>query len=142
MNLSETENMASILVIDDDPSIRTVFQRYLERLGYVVRVAANGREGIQLMEAEPPDLVITDIMMPEADGLEVIMAIRSKHLKVPVIAISGGHALGTHGFPSPGQKVRRAQSPIQAGRTRRPARHHQRTAGRISQPFSFPFAAA
>ena len=82
--------MANILVIDDDPTIRTVFQRYLEKQGYVVRVAANGREGLRLMETEPPDLVITDIMMPETDGLEVLMAIRSMYSAVPVIAISGG----------------------------------------------------
>ena len=82
--------MKRILIIDDDPSIRTVFQRYLERQGYVMHVAENGREGLLLMEVEPPDLVITDIMMPDTDGLEVLMSIRSKHPEIPVIAISGG----------------------------------------------------
>jgi CheY-like chemotaxis protein len=86
--------MARILIIDDDETIRTLFKRFLSGKGYSVTCAANGREGLRLLAAELPDLVITDIMMPEADGLEVVMAVREKHAQVPVIAISGGmHAV-------------------------------------------------
>lgn len=92
--------MSAILVIDDDASIRNTFQRYLEGHGYVVHVAADGKEGMHLMEAEPPDLVITDIMMPEADGLEVVMSVASNGLDIPVIAISGGmHAAAMDFLP-------------------------------------------
>lgn len=92
--------MKSILIIDDDPCIRTVFQRYLEKLGYVVHVAENGREGLKVMKAEPPTLVITDIMMPEFDGLEVVMAIRSMATNIPIIAMSGGmHAMSMDFLP-------------------------------------------
>lgn len=83
-----------ILIIDDDEGIRTVFSRFLGRKGFDVTCAVNGREGLSMLDSVDPDLVITDIMMPEADGLEVLMAIRGKSKKIPVIAISGGmHAV-------------------------------------------------
>lgn len=82
--------MKRILVIDDDEKIRTVFSRFLGRYGYAVDCAADGKKGLDQLEAEPPDLVITDIMMPEADGLEVVLSMRGKHPDIPVIAISGG----------------------------------------------------
>lgn len=82
--------MQNILVIDDDPTIQTVYKRFLEKHGYAVAVASNGKEGLSRLAESNPDLVITDIMMPEADGLEVIMAIRRLERQVPVIAISGG----------------------------------------------------
>ena len=86
--------MARILIIDDDESIRSVFQRFLSGNGYEVDVAADGRKGLRSLEQNPVDLVITDIMMPETDGLEVIMAICGKSAEVPVIAMSGGmHAM-------------------------------------------------
>ncbi|QBG47660.1 response regulator [Verrucomicrobia bacterium S94] len=86
--------MARILIIDDDETIRSVFKRFLCGKGYDVIVAADGRQGLRLVEESPVDLVITDIMMPETDGLEVVMAIRGKEADIPVIAISGGmHAM-------------------------------------------------
>lgn len=86
--------MARILIIDDDETIRSVFQRFLSGKGFDVDVAADGRQGLRLLEEEPVDLVITDIMMPETDGLEVVMAIQGKEANIPVIAISGGmHAM-------------------------------------------------
>ncbi|MDZ8117952.1 response regulator [Pontiella agarivorans] len=86
--------MARILIIDDDETIRNVFKRFLDGKGHEVVVAADGRQGLRLVEEAPVDLVITDIMMPETDGLEVVMAIRGKEADIPVIAISGGmHAM-------------------------------------------------
>ena len=88
--------MASILIIDDDEKILHLFQRFLESHGHDISCAANGQEGLRMLEAYSPVLVITDIMMPETDGLEVIMAIRKMPKKVPVIAVSGGmHAMPT-----------------------------------------------
>lgn len=52
--------------------------------------AADGKEGLLLLETKTPDLVITDIMMPDTDGLEVVLSMRDKHPEIPVIAISGG----------------------------------------------------
>lgn len=82
--------MALILVIDDDESVLTLFQQFLESNGYAVALAANGREGLVQMHRNNPDLIITDIMMPEMDGLEIIREFRAHHPELPVIAISGG----------------------------------------------------
>ncbi|VGO22297.1 response regulator [Pontiella sulfatireligans] len=82
--------MALILIIDDDPVIQKLFSQFLAGKGYQTAQAANGKEGLRLMEERTPDLVITDILMPEMDGLEILMAIRSQRGDIPVIAISGG----------------------------------------------------
>ncbi len=86
--------MARILIIDDDETILTVFKRFLTGKGYEVETATDGRKGLRLLNLNPPDLVVTDIMMPETDGLEVVMAIRGTSKDIPVIAMSGGmHAM-------------------------------------------------
>ena len=82
--------MAKILVIDDDTTIQLVFSQFLTGLGYEIMQAENGKEGMSIIQETRPDLVITDIMMPEMDGLEILMQLRSTHDSVPVIAISGG----------------------------------------------------
>jgi len=82
--------MAHILIIDDDSSVQTLFKQFLESKGYSVSLASNGREGLRQMHKCNPDLIITDIMMPEMDGLEIIQEVRVHHLEMPVIAISGG----------------------------------------------------
>ena len=82
--------MPNILLIDDDPIIQKAFSRYLISFGYEVHLADNGKKGLKIIEATPPDLIITDILMPEMDGLEVLMAVRKLEFSIPVIAISGG----------------------------------------------------
>ena len=82
--------MANILVIDDDVTIQMVFSQFLTSLGHEIIQAENGKEGMSMIQEIRPDLVITDIMMPEMDGLEILMQLRSTHDAVPVIAISGG----------------------------------------------------
>ncbi|MBI5834415.1 MAG: response regulator [Armatimonadetes bacterium] len=86
--------MAHILVIDDDPHLRTMLRRTLEHAGHVVVEAEDGDAGLSMAEAEPPDLVMTDIFMPRMEGLETIMGLRRRHRDVPVIAMSGGGARG------------------------------------------------
>lgn len=90
--------MKRILIIDDDEMIRTVFERFLKGKGYVVNCAADGKEGLLLLESNTPNLVITDIMMPGTDGLEVVLSMREKHPDIPVIAISGGMTLAPMDF--------------------------------------------
>jgi CheY-like chemotaxis protein len=82
--------MAKILLIDDDTKIQMVFFQLLTGMGHEVMQAENGKEGLKMIEKSRPDLVITDIMMPEVDGLEILMHLRNTHDSVPVIAISGG----------------------------------------------------
>ena len=90
--------MKHILVIDDEPSLLILFKQFLENEGYSVATAADGREGMHLLREHKPDLIITDIMMPEMDGLEVVQEIRSKYRDIPVIAISGGMKGGRLNF--------------------------------------------
>lgn len=82
--------MQQILLIDDDPTIQMVFSRFLSNSGFEVIQAENGLKGIELLKAHDPDLVITDILMPEMDGLEMLMELRNSHPGMPVITMSGG----------------------------------------------------
>ena len=81
--------MARILLIDDDDSVRSCLRLTLGQLGHTVIEARNGAEGLKLFASAQPDLVITDIVMPEKDGLEVLMTLRKEGLPAKVIAISG-----------------------------------------------------
>ena len=82
--------MAHILVIDDDTELRGLLRNILERAGYEVHEATNGRIGLELQRQLNADLIITDIFMPEMDGTEFIMEIRDEFPYVEVIAMSGG----------------------------------------------------
>jgi len=86
--------LANIIVIDDDVSLRTVVRKVLERVGHEVREAADGRAGLDLVREQEPHLVISDLLMPEADGLEVIQAIREGFPELKVLAISGAATQG------------------------------------------------
>jgi len=82
--------MASILIIDDEEDIRDALQMILERAGYEVRVASNGNEAIKMQREDPAQLVITDIIMPEKDGVRTIKEMRQESPGLRIIAISGG----------------------------------------------------
>lgn len=84
--------MASILLVDDDDLIRDLLRRSLTKAGHAVRQAGNGKEGLRLYLESPADLVITDLIMPEKEGLGFIMAVRKVAPAARVIAISGGIA--------------------------------------------------
>ncbi|MBN2011211.1 response regulator [candidate division KSB1 bacterium] len=81
---------ARILVIDDDMEIRDMITSLLERADYDVIAAENGKEGMKQFSSKPTDLVITDIVMPEKEGIETIQELRGKYPNVKIIAISGG----------------------------------------------------
>jgi CheY-like chemotaxis protein len=85
--------MARILLIDDDDSVRTMLRLTLVHFGHTVIEARNGKEGLELFQHANADLLITDIVMPEKEGLEVLMELRKKHPPVTSIAISGGDYL-------------------------------------------------
>ncbi len=82
--------MARILVIDDDVMIQRMLQETLHLLGHEVRQAFDGREGVQLCREEAPDLVLTDILMPNQDGLQTIRELRRERPDLKIIAMSGG----------------------------------------------------
>ena len=81
--------MANILVIDDQDSIRALLRTMLETAGHEVIEASNGRMGLELYRRRPSDLVITDILMPELNGLDMIVELTREFLDAKVIAISG-----------------------------------------------------
>ena len=82
--------MGRILVIDDDDDFRSMLCTALAQAGYMVEEARNGQEGSQRQRMEPVDLVITDILMPEREGLETIQALRQEFPEIKIIAMSGG----------------------------------------------------
>jgi len=79
----------SVLIIDDDPALRRSIVAYLQDSGYQVHEADGGHEGLRLFAKLKPDLVLTDLMMPELDGLGVVTAIRQTAPDTPVVIISG-----------------------------------------------------
>ena len=82
--------MAQILIIDDDDQLRLMLRKTLERSGYEVVEAPNGKEGIKRFREMPCDLVITDLIMPEKEGIETIVELKKDFPDVKIIAISGG----------------------------------------------------
>lgn len=90
--------MSRILIIDDDEQIRSLLRQMLERAGHQIIDAGNGVEGMQIFRAETPDLVITDLIMPEKEGIETLTELRREFPTVPVIAMSGGGRLGTRDY--------------------------------------------
>ena len=82
--------MARILIIDDDVQILDMLRQTLECEGYEVVDASNGKEGIRLYRENPADLIITDIFMPEKEGIEMIIELKRDFPDVKIIAISGG----------------------------------------------------
>ena len=82
--------MAHILLVDDDAQVRNMLKITLERAGYEVTEAGDGNQAVAEYDPATMDLVITDIVMPEKEGIETIMELKTKNPDVQIIAISGG----------------------------------------------------
>ncbi len=82
--------MARILIIDDEPQIRSMLTLMLEREGYEVVEAPDGVEGIKVYRQNPADLIITDLIMPNKDGIGMIIDLKKEFPDVKIIAMSGG----------------------------------------------------
>jgi DNA-binding response OmpR family regulator len=87
-----------ILLIDDDLVVRTAMVQFLADLGYQVVVADDGERGLRLFRSEKPDLVITDIIMPEKEGIQTIVEMRREQPSTKIIAVSGGGRIGNADF--------------------------------------------
>ncbi len=85
--------MTRVLVVDDDELVRETFLDALGRAGFDVTGAANGKDAEKALEGTGFDVVVTDILMPEKDGIETILAIRKGHPDIAIIAVSGGGAM-------------------------------------------------
>ena len=83
--------MSKVLVVDDQPELRQLFTRVIERQGHTVTTACNGNEALAALESAAPDLILLDMAMPQMDGLTFLRAMRAKpqFSKIPVIILSG-----------------------------------------------------
>jgi len=95
----------SILVVDDDEQLREMLLQTLDLAGYRVTAACNGLEGMKMFRSGPADLVVTDLFMPEKDGLETIMELRKQFPGTRIIAISGGWRGGPHEYLKTAMKL-------------------------------------
>jgi DNA-binding response OmpR family regulator len=82
--------VARILIIDDESQVRDLLRQALERAGHEVVEARDGREGLRSFRVTPADLILTDILMPEKEGLETIIELRREVPGIKIIAMSGG----------------------------------------------------
>jgi DNA-binding response OmpR family regulator len=87
-----------ILIIDDDEQIRVLLRQMMEWAGFEVMVAENGRIGMEIQQHTPADLIITDLIMPEQEGLETISRLKKEYAEIKIIAISGGGRIGPEAY--------------------------------------------
>lgn len=89
MQESIPHNIATILVVDDEESIRTILSRYLSLKGYTVLTAYDGNNAIEILKSHPVDLVLTDLMMPNVSGRELLQQMAELFPEIPKIVLSG-----------------------------------------------------
>ena len=94
-----------IIIVEDQPDQRLALKMALSMEGYSVRVAANGAEAIALFAERPPRVLITDIFMPDMDGLELIELVRREHPETKIIALTGGGQRGNVDYLQSSQLV-------------------------------------
>jgi len=94
-----------ILIIDDDEQIRILLRQVMEWAGHEVIEAADGREGMHQQRMQEADLVITDLIMPEQEGLETITLLKKEYPLVKIIAISGGGRIGPDAYLPAAQEL-------------------------------------
>ena len=97
--------MARILIIDDEPQIRSMLKLMLERDGYEVVEAPDGMEGIRIYRQNPVDLIITDLIMPNKDGIGMIIDLKKEFPDVKIIAMSGGGLNKPEGYLEGAKKL-------------------------------------
>ncbi len=97
--------MKKILVVDDDDLIRDLIYEILEPNGYQILLADNGNKALEILDQEEVDLIITDIIMPDKEGIETIIDIKKKLPRAKIIAMSGGGQLDANSYLSIAKKL-------------------------------------
>jgi CheY-like chemotaxis protein len=126
-----------VLLIDDEEMVRKVVRQMLERGGHDVTEAENGRIGLELLKAGTFDLAITDIVMPEVKGLDMLMTVRQLYPRMKVIVMSGGDRNRHYRCPGRSGKARSLCRHAQAHHAQRPrgrAQPHLRHVTRLMKP--------
>lgn len=90
--------MSRILIVDDDDSFRTMLRLTLLKRGYDAEETTNGREALALQETNPAELLLTDLIMPDQEGLETIQEFRRRYPAVKIIAMSGGGRINARDY--------------------------------------------
>jgi CheY-like chemotaxis protein len=90
--------MANILVIDDDTQMCDLIKMILRMNGHQIRIAHDGIEGIKLYREKKPDLILTDVIMPNQDGIQMVMELKQIDKTIPIIVMSGGRRSVTAEF--------------------------------------------
>jgi DNA-binding response OmpR family regulator len=90
--------MTRVLLVDDDPHIRSMLKIVLERAGHQVEECADGTKALKSHKQHPADLILTDLVMPDKEGLETIREIRRTDRNVKIIAMSGGGRAGNQDY--------------------------------------------
>ena len=109
--------MPNILYIEDDEDLREAVIMALEDAGFTATGAENGMIGLESVRREQPDLVITDVLMPECDGIELIQALAREFPDLPVIAVTGGFKNALGGVPDNRDEIARAAIALGARKT-------------------------
>ncbi len=99
--------MSKILLVDDDEVFNESLKEYLEYKGFTVLSAFNGKQGLEVITTEKPDLVITDIVMPEVEGIELLtsVVIDSLEQRPKIVVISGGGRIGSSNYLSIAREI-------------------------------------
>lgn len=90
MGRSRFGRATRVLVVDDNADMRLMARLLLEAEGYVVEVAKNGGEALRIQREHPSQILVTDLFMPDVDGLETVQRFRADYPGMPIIVISGG----------------------------------------------------
>ncbi len=97
--------MKKILVVDDDDLIRDLIYEILEPQGYHILLAENGNRALEILDKEEIDLIITDIIMPDKEGIETILEIKKRFPRANIIAMSGGGQLEANSYLSMAKRL-------------------------------------
>ncbi len=106
LNKTKEEQITGhVLVIEDEPQMRTMLKQMIEDIGCDVVKASDGKEGVKLYRANPFDLIVTDIIMPEKEGIETIIELKRDFPDVKIIAVSGGGEIDAETYLSMAKKL-------------------------------------
>ena len=100
-----SDNAIHILIADDDDQVRMLLKRVLVKAGYEVQEARNGNEALRIFHTKPVTLLITDLIMPDKEGIETIQEFRRNNSPVKIIAMSGGGRLDQNMYLSMAKKI-------------------------------------